>query len=70
VVIFVIRLAKPLSENTQRFHSAKVKVMHWLMQWRWLTVIATETAAGASSIEVDTSVTLKAHLVLNPDTVM
>jgi len=29
VVIFVLRLAKPLSENTQRNRSAKVKVTQW-----------------------------------------
>jgi len=28
VVIFVLILAKPLSENNQRFRSAKVKVTH------------------------------------------
>jgi len=28
VVIFVLRLAKPLSENTKRNRSAKVKVTH------------------------------------------
>jgi len=30
VVIFVLRLAKPLSENTQRLHSAKVNVAQCL----------------------------------------
>jgi len=28
LVIFVLRLAKPLSENNQRFRSAKVEVTH------------------------------------------
>ena len=31
VVIFVLRLAKPLRENNQRFFSAKVKVMQYIV---------------------------------------
>jgi len=35
VVIFVLRLAKPLSENTERFRSAKVKVTQWTSTGRY-----------------------------------
>jgi len=36
VVIFVLRLAKPLSENNQWFCSAKVKVTYCLRKRTWL----------------------------------